>query len=189
MWYYQNHGFPIENYFEYKALGNQSILSPRTNLPDMVMKTENELEDGSTRERFLPFLVSVHRNSFEIIITYMLQSLLYALKKLHHLTALSLPITHELGLGFDGGPFYDDAYYGRTGYLRGREIEKQHIEAAEKAALMTLAILPDLQNICIGRTCPVDLQRDEQGRIIEMKWAWTDRLDEYLQEVWPITPW
>ena len=27
--------------------------------------------------------------------------------------------------------------------------------------------------------------RDEEGNVVELKWAWTGRMREYLYEIWP----
>jgi hypothetical protein len=55
----------------------------------------------------------------------------------------------------------------------------------EEAAKIALETLPHLQSLHVGETSPVDVVRDEEGNVVEFKWAWTGRMRAFLNEVWP----
>ena len=107
------------------------------------------------------------------------------LKRAANLKTLQLPESSELGIGFDGGPMCGNAYMGPNGYLTERYVQREHIEAVEKASSMAWAALPYLENIYIGGESPGSVERDEKGTVVKISWPWSDGVEEFLQKMYP----
>lgn len=113
------------------------------------------------------------------------QSLLYELKSAPHLSHLHLPEASDLDLGFDGGHWCGNAYMGAEGHEYGRQVSRQRAETIEEAAKIAFEVLPSLKSLSVGDTSPVNVIRDDEGNVVEVKWVWTGRMREYLYEMWP----
>jgi hypothetical protein len=118
-------------------------------------------------------------------LTETLQKLLKELKSATHLSYLHLPGASSLGLGYDGGADCGNAYFGPGGRKYGRQVSKEKTEQIERAARMVFDVLPHLKSISIGNVSPMDIQRDEDGNVVKLKWEWSGRMHDYLYELWP----
>ncbi|KAF2704603.1 hypothetical protein K504DRAFT_461363 [Pleomassaria siparia CBS 279.74] len=114
-----------------------------------------------------------------------LRSVLQELKSAPHLSHLGLPSASDLGLDYEGGPGCGNVYAGVEGREYGRYISREHCKAVEEAAKITFEMLPDLKSLRVGDVSPVEVMRDQEGGVMELKWAWTGRMPEYLDEIWP----
>ena len=108
------------------------------------------------------------------------------LARLPELKSLSLPNAGGLGLDFDGGPGCGNVYFGAKGREYGRKITQDGAETTEKAGQMTMEILPHLEQLKIGGS-RANITRKDDGTV-ELRWRWTDRMEEYTYEVWPERP-
>jgi hypothetical protein len=113
------------------------------------------------------------------------QDLVHELKSAPHLSHLRLPEAGNLDLDFDGGAWCGNAYMGADGREYGRQVSRQRTETIEEAAKIVFEVLPHLESLSVGSTSPVNIIRDEEGHVVEVKWAWTGRMHEYLYEIWP----
>jgi hypothetical protein len=105
---------------------------------------------------------------------------------LENLTHLDLPESSSLGLGFDGGPWCGNAYFGKQGRIYLREVTKEGAEATEKGGDIVVANLPHLTSFTIGGM-EANITHNEEG-MINATWPWTGRMDEWLMEEVPETP-
>jgi hypothetical protein len=101
------------------------------------------------------------------------------------LTYLYLPEAYKLGLGYNGGPGCGNVYFGAEGRQFGRQMARERMDATEEAGRIAFEVLPHLKNLSIGTTSPVDIIRDEEGNVAELKWKWTGRTRDYLYGIWP----
>jgi len=88
-----------------------------------------------------------------------------------------------LGLGFDGGAWCGNAYFGAEGRQYGREVSRESAETTELAANIVLSKLPQLECLCIGGTYANITRDDHGGRVAT--WPWTGRMIEWTDEIWP----
>ncbi len=102
---------------------------------------------------------------------------------LQNLTHLDLPESSSLGLGFNGGPWCGNAYFGKQGRIYRREVAKEGAEATEKGGDIVAANLPHLSSFTIGGIC-ANITRNEEG-MINVTWPWTGRMDEWLMLMVP----
>ncbi|KAG8162886.1 hypothetical protein KVR01_007364 [Diaporthe batatas] len=94
-----------------------------------------------------------------------------------NLERLSLPASHELDLGFDGGPWCGNAYDGPDGREVDRWVRQDGAETAELAANITLAALPYLKSLTVG----IDhgnVTVNDRGQP-EVAWPWTGRMEQW----------
>ncbi|KAK7185658.1 hypothetical protein DPSP01_007469 [Paraphaeosphaeria sporulosa] len=105
------------------------------------------------------------------------------LARFENLTSLTLPPAWQLGLGFDGGHWCGNAYWGADGRAYGRQVTRDSVAAVERAADMTVKMLPRLRQLGVGGMRG-NVTVDGEGAV-EVVWPWTGRLDEYTYEVWP----
>ncbi|KAH7378116.1 hypothetical protein BKA64DRAFT_687946 [Cadophora sp. MPI-SDFR-AT-0126] len=105
------------------------------------------------------------------------------LSALENLTHIDLPHSSGLGLGFDGGAWCGNAYYGKSGRAYGRSVLRQGAEITELAADIVMANLPQLKSFTIGGMAP-NVTRAENGTV-SLVWPWTGRMREWLLEVEP----
>lgn len=108
-----------------------------------------------------------------------------ALSDLPRLTTLEVPYAGDLDLGFDGGAWCGNAYFGAEGREYGRSVSRQEAATTEEAAEIIVAGLPRLGSLSIGGTM-VNITKDEDGKL-NATWPWTGRMEEYLYEQWPET--
>lgn len=113
----------------------------------------------------------------------MIQGYLDILSRFPRLEKLWLPPSSGLGLGFDGGAWCGNAYFGTEGREYGRSVSRESAETTEAAAKIVLSRLSNLKSLCIGGTC-ADITRDEHGRF-GATWPWTGRMTEWTYEIWP----
>jgi hypothetical protein len=119
------------------------------------------------------------------IVTQTLQILLHELKSAPRLSHLRVSEASELGLGFDGGPGCGNAYFGPEGREYGRRVSKERTKTIEKASQIVFKVLPHLKSLSVGDVSPLSIERDNAGNVIDIKWRWTGRMQEYLYEIWP----
>lgn len=95
-----------------------------------------------------------------------------------HLEELRLPDSSKLDLGFDGGPWCGNAYFGEGGRELRRQVIRRGAETTEKAARIVREILPSLKCFTIGSERPnITLGGDGD---VELVWPWTGKMEEYL---------
>jgi len=105
------------------------------------------------------------------------------LTKFSHLQHLYLPPSSGLNLGFDGGAWCGNAYFGASGRQYGRSVARTDAETTERAAEIVLSSLPGLKSLCIGGA-HANITRDDRGGI-GAAWPWTGRMTNWTYEVWP----
>lgn len=88
-----------------------------------------------------------------------------------------------MGLGFDGGPGCGNAYFGKDGRIYQRQVMKEGVEATEKGGDIVVANLPYLTSFTIGKNQPNITRTND--RMVNAKWPWTGRIDEWLMEEVP----
>jgi len=88
-----------------------------------------------------------------------------------------------LGLGFDGGAWCGNAFFGPGGRQYGREVSRDNAETTELAATIVLSKLLDLESLCIGGTY-ANITKDDHGDLTAT-WPWTGRMIEWTYEIWP----
>jgi hypothetical protein len=117
------------------------------------------------------------------------QELLGVLSAFVNLTQLDLPRSAELDLGFDGGPFCGNAYFGRKGRQYRRQILQKDAEATERGGVIVAEILPRLENFTIGGYRATITK--QEGVISNMTWPWSGRMKQWLMETVPepLIPW
>jgi hypothetical protein len=76
-------------------------------------------------------------------------------------------------------------YGGPEGREYGRRVAQKNAETIEKAANIAFSALPQLESVKIGSRSPLNVTRDANGAVVGFTWEWTDRMQEYLYEVWP----
>lgn len=96
---------------------------------------------------------------------------------------LDLPYSADLSLGFDGGPWCGNAYFGPDGRAYHRRVLQEGAETDEKAARIALSVLPHLESISIGGYTPHMTKED--GNKVVFEWPWTGRMEEWLLEQVP----
>ena len=102
------------------------------------------------------------------------------------LAHLKLPASYELDLGWDGGSWCGNAYFGYGGRKAGRAKVRRGVEATELAAGIVLDALPRLQSLSIGSACANISWSEEDGHIDGVSWKWTGRVEEYAREIYPV---
>ncbi|KAJ7733526.1 hypothetical protein B0H16DRAFT_1579647 [Mycena metata] len=117
-----------------------------------------------------------------------LKTLLPLITRFSHLQHLSLPPVHELDVGFDGGAWCGNAYFGPEGREYARSVALQSLHATEKATNITLPYMPPtLKTLVIGETtvnldppadpgaepfrCGADDHFVEGGRGVSARWT------------------
>ncbi|KAE9374917.1 hypothetical protein N431DRAFT_405980 [Stipitochalara longipes BDJ] len=108
-----------------------------------------------------------------------LKAIVDMLTELKNLTHLDLPESYELGLGFNGGPFCGNAYFGIEGRKYQRQVIREGAEATEKGGDIVVANLPHLTSFTIGGE-KANITRSEG--MVNVTWPWTGRMDEWLLE-------
>ena len=86
-------------------------------------------------------------------------------------------------MGFDGGPWCGNAYFGPDGRAYHRRVILEGAETNEKAARIALSVLPHLETISIGGSTPHMTKED--GNKVVFEWPWTGRMEEWLLEQVP----
>ncbi|KAJ7789499.1 hypothetical protein B0H14DRAFT_2944316 [Mycena olivaceomarginata] len=82
-----------------------------------------------------------------------LKTLLPIITRFPHLQHLDLPPVYELGVGFDGGAWCGNAYFGESGRKYAHSVALQSLHATEKATNITLPYMPPtLKTLTIGET-------------------------------------
>ncbi|KAJ7774367.1 hypothetical protein B0H14DRAFT_2965351, partial [Mycena olivaceomarginata] len=82
-----------------------------------------------------------------------LKTLLPIITRFPHLQHLDLPPVYELGVGFDGGAWCGNAYFGESGRESAHSVALQSLHATEKATNITLPYMPPtLKTLTIGET-------------------------------------
>ncbi|KAJ6532682.1 hypothetical protein DFH09DRAFT_1181951 [Mycena vulgaris] len=82
-----------------------------------------------------------------------LKTLLPIITRFSRLQHLDLPPVYELGVGFDGGAWCGNAYFGPSGREYARSVTLQSLHATEKATNITLPYMsPTLKTLMIGGT-------------------------------------
>ncbi|KAJ7900542.1 hypothetical protein B0H14DRAFT_2671093 [Mycena olivaceomarginata] len=71
-----------------------------------------------------------------------LKTLLPIITRFPHLQHLDLPPVYELGVGFDGGAWCGNAYFGESGREYAHSVALQSLHATEKATNITLPYMP-----------------------------------------------
>lgn len=94
-----------------------------------------------------------------------------------------MPPSWDLGLGYDGGAWCGNAYFGADGRAYGRQDSRKDAETIELAADIVLSKLPELKSLCFGGT-HANITRDEYGEL-RVTWPWTGRITEWTYEIWP----
>ncbi|KAJ8129534.1 hypothetical protein O1611_g4094 [Lasiodiplodia mahajangana] len=115
-----------------------------------------------------------------------LKGVLQILGSLQNLTHLELPDASSLNVGWDGGPFCGNAYFGPGGREYERQVEQEGLEAVDRAAAAVIETIPRLTNFTIGPYQP-NITRYENGTL-RASFPWTGRMDEYILEVLPDRP-
>lgn len=105
------------------------------------------------------------------------------LKSFDNLIHLQLPDARYLGVGFKGGHWCGNAYMGVNGRKYGREVSRQKAKAMELATAIILDTLPHLKSLIIDFEEPSIFEADD-GQLT-VSWPWTDRMEEWLFEIWP----
>ncbi|CAN8106292.1 unnamed protein product [Discula destructiva] len=111
-----------------------------------------------------------------------LKAYLSVLRRFPNLKQLRLPASHDLALGFDGGPWCGNAYDGPDGREYGRQVTQQAAETVELAANITLAELPALKELLVGEQC-ANLTFSDTDQP-DMTWPWTGRMEQYTYDIW-----
>ena len=106
--------------------------------------------------------------------------------ELKNLTHLDLPSSSDLGVGFNGGPGCGNVYFGKEGRKYRRQVTREGAEATEKGGEIVVANMSHLTSFTIGGTC-ANITRSE-GRMVNVTWPWTGRMEEWLLEVVPEIP-
>lgn len=122
-------------------------------------------------------------NRMELLQGEALKRYLSILSQFPDLEELTLPVASELDLGFDGGPWCGNAYFGKSGRAYGRIVAQQSAETTEAAGRIVHGALPQLKKFTIGSQSP-NITLGGAGTM-EMVWPWTGRMEEYTYEVWP----
>ncbi|KAK5626986.1 hypothetical protein RRF57_002701 [Xylaria bambusicola] len=115
-----------------------------------------------------------------------LNEILQILDSLRNLTQLELPDASGLDLGWDGGPFCGNAYFGPGGRDYERQEYREGLETTERAAAIVVGALPRLNEFSIGGH-QANVTRYENGTL-RARFPWTGRLDEYVMEMLPGGP-
>ncbi|KAM6488332.1 hypothetical protein HDV62DRAFT_20952 [Trichoderma sp. SZMC 28011] len=112
-----------------------------------------------------------------------LKTFLRELASYPNIKHLKLPYSADLSLGFDGGPWCGNAYFGPDGRAYHRRVLQEGAETNEKAARIALSVLPHLESISIGGSTPNMTKED--GNKVVFEWPWTGRMEEWLLEQVP----
>ncbi|EPS36855.1 hypothetical protein H072_9677 [Dactylellina haptotyla CBS 200.50] len=112
-----------------------------------------------------------------------LKALLEVLKKFPNLEHVMFPESLGLYVGFEGGPWCGNEYFGPGGRELGRRVSKGDAEFTEKAAGIIISVLPGLKSFKIGSYSPT-LDATGSGTPT-MVWPWTGRMKEWTYEEWP----
>jgi hypothetical protein len=73
------------------------------------------------------------------------QFLLHEFRSAPHLSYLHLPKAYNLGLGYDGGPWCSNGYFGAKRREYGRQITRQRMDATEEASKTAFKVLAHLK--------------------------------------------
>ncbi|KAK0115824.1 hypothetical protein ONS95_012875 [Cadophora gregata] len=112
-----------------------------------------------------------------------LKNILATLSALKNLTHIDLPYSGSLSLGFDGGAWCGNAYFGKSGREYGRQVLRQGAETTEIAAGIVLANLPNITSFTIGERA-ANITRGDDGSV-SVTWPWTGRMDDWCMEMEP----
>ncbi|KAI0906980.1 hypothetical protein F4823DRAFT_565252 [Ustulina deusta] len=115
-----------------------------------------------------------------------LKEILQLLSSLHNLTHLDLPGAVQLDVGWDGGPFCGNAYFGPGGTEYAREVYREGLEATERVAALVVEALPRLTSFNVGDD-QANITRYENGTL-RACFPWTGRMEEWVMEVLPGGP-
>ncbi|EPE34441.1 hypothetical protein GLAREA_10135 [Glarea lozoyensis ATCC 20868] len=114
-----------------------------------------------------------------------LKATLNILNGQQNLTHLDLPRSSSLALGFDGGAWCGNAYFGKEGRVYERDVVRQGAEATEMAGEIVMENMPQLTSFTVGELRP-NITRDSDGKnMVSLAWPWTGRMDEWLMEEVP----
>jgi hypothetical protein len=113
------------------------------------------------------------------------QASLKILNGLRNLTNLDLPSSSGLALGFDGGAWCGNAYFGKGGREYERDVVRQGAETTEMAGEIVMENMPQLISFNVGGQCPNITRDSDEKNMVSLAWPWTGRLDEWLMKEVP----
>ncbi|KAM7211920.1 hypothetical protein V8F06_012696 [Rhypophila decipiens] len=196
-------GLPLENRDKIRRLDLKprwdvprelviDILEAMPNLTELSLegKLERKWEEDRETEWDLRYRPGLEK---------LLKSYLTLISHLPNLRKLGLPPASELGLGFDGGAWCGNAYFGPSGRAYGRQVSRERAKTVEIAARFTLEEMPYLSELSIGGTraalndTGTELCTSRVGvitghggsKVPEVRWPWTGRMKEWTYEQWP----
>ncbi|KAI0430284.1 hypothetical protein F5Y09DRAFT_341820 [Xylaria sp. FL1042] len=116
-----------------------------------------------------------------------LWGILQSLSSFQNLTGLELPDASTLGLGWDGGPSCGNAYYFGPGSREyEHQVQREGLEATERAGALVVKILPRLTSFSIGGK-QAKITRYENG-MLRASFPWAERIDQWVMDVLPDLP-
>jgi hypothetical protein len=113
------------------------------------------------------------------------QDVLELLTGLSNLKRLDLPPSSDLSLGFDGGHWCGNAYFGEEGRMYLRQVIREGAEATTKGGEIVVATLPSLAEFSIGEETPT-IRRRGDGKV-KVIWPWSERMNQWLNDQLPDT--
>ncbi|KAI0867328.1 hypothetical protein GGS24DRAFT_485964 [Hypoxylon argillaceum] len=112
-----------------------------------------------------------------------LKESLKILRSLQNLTHLDLADASKLDVGWDGGPWCGNAFFGPGGRRYQRRVARKRAEAVDRVAAVVLEVLPRLTGFSVGGS-QAEIIRYENGTL-RAKFAWTGRMDEWALSAVP----